>query len=66
VVALPGSASPDGEPGLAVPLSLEETPVGIVTADGVLGLKKVQLEGRRANSAEEFLRGYPQFIGSKL
>jgi hypothetical protein len=32
----------------------------------VLGLKNVQLEGRRANSAGEFLRGYPQFIGSKL
>jgi methionyl-tRNA formyltransferase len=65
-VALPGSASPGGEPGLVVPLSLGETPVGVVTADCVLGLKNVQLEGRRANSAGEFLRGYPQFIGSKL
>jgi methionyl-tRNA formyltransferase len=66
VVALPGLANFDGEPGLAVPLSLEKTPVGIVTADGVLGLKQVQLEGRRANNSREFLRGYPQFIGSKL
>jgi methionyl-tRNA formyltransferase len=66
VAALPTSAGPKGEPGLAVPLSLEETPVGIITADGILGLKQVQLEGRRANTAGEFLRGYPQFIGSKL
>jgi methionyl-tRNA formyltransferase len=66
VEAVPGPTTPGGEPGLVVPLSLEETPVGIVTADGMLGLKRVQLEGRRANSAGEFLRGYPQFIGSKL
>ena len=66
VAALPGSPSLNREPGLVVPLFLEETPVGIVTADGVLGLKRLQLEGRRANSASEFLRGYPHFIGSKL
>ena len=66
VEAVPDPTTPGGEPGLVVPLSLEETPVGIVTADGVLGLKRVQLEGRRANSAGEFLRGHPQFIGSKL
>lgn len=66
VIALPGPASPGGEPGLVAPLSLEEAPAGVVTTDGMLGLKRVQLEGRRANSAGEFLRGYPQFIGSKL
>jgi len=29
-------------------------------------LKTIQVEGRRAQSAAEFLRGRPQFIGSQL
>jgi len=47
-------------------LPLAESPVGIVTSDGVLGLKALQLEGRRATTAQEFVRGYPQFVGSRL
>ena len=66
VALIPDSAHANGEPGLVVSLSLPETPAGVVTADGVLGLKRLQLEGRRDNSAGEFLRGYPQLIGSKL
>lgn len=54
------------EPGLVVALPQDETPVGIVTADGVLGLKTLQLEGRRPAVARDFLQGYPQFVGSKL
>ncbi len=54
------------DPGLVVSLPSEETPAGIITADGVLGLKSVQLEGRRATSIAEFLRGYPAFISSRL
>ena len=54
------------DPGLVISLPSEETPAGIITADGILGLKAVQLEGRRATSIAEFLRGYPAFISSRL
>ncbi|MBA7709059.1 hypothetical protein ES703_117966 [subsurface metagenome] len=39
---------------------------GLQTGDGILGVVKVQLEGKRAMSAAEFLRGQRQFIGAKL
>ena len=38
----------------------------VSTGEGSLALKRVQLEGRRPVAAEEFLRGYPDFIGSVL
>jgi methionyl-tRNA formyltransferase len=66
VAARPRPDDAQYEPGLVIPLAREDTPVGIVTAEGVLGLKTLQLEGRRAAGAREFLRGYPQFAGSKL
>ncbi|MFC2040804.1 methionyl-tRNA formyltransferase [Chloroflexota bacterium] len=64
----------------AVPLSGEEKPdvgqvvalnqggavVGVNTGDGILGLLRVQLEGKQAMSAAEFLRGQRQFIGAVL
>lgn len=53
-------------PGLVVPLPLRDTPVGVGTSRGILGLKLVQLEGRRAVTAGEFLRGYPDFLYSQL
>ena len=39
---------------------------GVGTGDGLLGVLKVQLEGKRAISATEFLRGQRQFIGAIL
>jgi len=39
---------------------------GVGTGDGILGLLKVQLEGKRVVSAAEFLRGQRDFIGSVL
>jgi methionyl-tRNA formyltransferase len=53
-------------PGKVVRLDQVGTPAGIGTAQGVLGLKTVQLEGRSPTAAAEFLKGYPQFIGSQL
>jgi methionyl-tRNA formyltransferase len=53
-----------GQPGEVIPLPSGE--VGVQTGDGVLGLRRVQLEGRRAMSAEEFLRGQRRFIGALL
>jgi methionyl-tRNA formyltransferase len=40
--------------------------IGVVTGDGILRLIEVQLEGRRAMSAQDFCRGQPAFIGSTL
>jgi len=39
---------------------------GVYTGDGILGVSGVQLEGKRAMSAAEFLRGQRQFIGARL
>ena len=39
---------------------------GVGTGDGVLGVLKVQLAGKRVMSAAEFLRGQRQFIGTSL
>ena len=38
----------------------------VVTSEGMLGLNRVQLEGRRAVTGEEFLRGYPEVLGARL
>lgn len=40
--------------------------IGVVTGEGILRLKVVQLEGKRAMSAADFARGQPSFIGSVL
>ena len=66
VVALPSDDTPHTVPGQVVLLETEQVPVGVCCGQGLLGLKSVQLEGRRAISAGEFLRGHPQFIGARL
>jgi len=43
-----------------------EAAFGVSTGDGTLGVCQVQLEGKRAMSAAEFLRGQRQFIGAIL
>jgi len=43
-----------------------EAAFGVHTGEGILGVLKVQLEGKRAMSAAEFLRGQRQFIGATL
>jgi len=45
----------DGEPSLQV-----------VTGEGMLVIDRLQLEGKKAMSAGEFLRGYPQIVGDVL
>jgi len=39
---------------------------GVFTGGGILGVLRVQLEGKRAMSAAEFLRGQREFIGAIL
>lgn len=65
VVPLYGEIS--GQPGEVIALSPPATAmVGVGTGDGVLGLLGVQLEGKREMSADEFMRGQRDFIGSRL
>jgi methionyl-tRNA formyltransferase len=62
-IPLPGG----GEPGRVI--AIKETqgaPVGVQAGEGVLGLLQLQLEGKRAMSAEEFVRGQRGFIGALL
>ncbi len=68
VAALEGAAwdLPAAAPGQVVALPTGDAPVAIGTAQGILALKRVQLEGRRPTTAAEFLRGYPDFMGSWL
>jgi methionyl-tRNA formyltransferase len=40
--------------------------VGVVTGDGILGLNRVQLEGKRDVDARDFLQGHEGFQGSVL
>jgi methionyl-tRNA formyltransferase len=48
-------------------IALPEPPgVGVVTGEGILGLCKVQLEGRCEMSVDDFIRGKRDFIGCVL
>jgi methionyl-tRNA formyltransferase len=50
--------------GLVV--KLDDGSIGVVTGEGVLALKEIQLAGRKAMKAEDFVRGQPKFIGAVL
>jgi methionyl-tRNA formyltransferase len=64
VVPLPGKS---GSPGKVIALSPPApATVGVQTGDGVLGLLRVHLEGKREMSADEFVRGQRDFVGSLL
>jgi len=52
--------------GQVVAARKEGVAFGVNTGNGVLGLLKVQLEGKRAMPAADFLRGQRQFIGAIL
>ena len=64
---LPLEGGKAGEAGKVIALT-QPAPaaVGVETVDGVLGLLRVQLEGKREMSAEEFIRGHRDFVGSRL
>ena len=62
-VTLPGMTSKAGQ---VVALDRKGAAFGVHTGDGILGVLKVQLEGKQAMSAAEFLRGQREFIGAVL
>jgi len=55
-----------GEPGRVLILKDPQAYVGVQTGEGILGLLQIQLEGKRAMVAEEFVRGQRNFVGSTL
>lgn len=60
---LPGS----GEPGHVVAVQEKQgISLGVQTGEGILGLRQLQLEGKRVMTAEEFVRGQKDFIGAFL
>lgn len=61
VAPVPGAAA---EPGLVTNAGGEEIVIG--TGDGLLAVRRLQMAGRRATGAPEFLRGYPEFKGARL
>ncbi len=67
-VPLPGEKTLEVGQVVALPRIAEEPGAvfGVGTGDGILGVLKVQLEGKRAMSAAEFLRGQREFIGAML
>lgn len=70
IAAVPLTGGKDLEVGRVVALTPTpggpEAVFGVNTGDGILGICQVQLEGKRAMSAAEFLRGQRQFIGEML
>ena len=70
IEAVPLSAKASGETGKVVALLSDQmqsgASFGIVTGNGLLGVLKVQIEGKRAITAGEFVRGQRDFIGAIL
>jgi methionyl-tRNA formyltransferase len=52
--------------GQVVSLNQKEAAFGVGTGEGMLGIVQVQLEGKRAMTSAEFLRGQHQIIGEVL
>ncbi|MGB2815559.1 MAG: methionyl-tRNA formyltransferase [Dehalococcoidales bacterium] len=52
--------------GEVVALKQEGVPFGVSTREGILGVVRVQLQGKRALPAVDFLRGQRQLIGALL
>ena len=63
--AWPGGKSEEAGKVVALPPGAKAT-IGVQTRDGVLGLVRVQQEGKRAMVAEDFIRGHSDFMGSNL
>ncbi len=54
------------EAGRVVALKGRAAAFGVITGDGILGVVRVQMEGKRVMSAAEFLHGQRDFIGAVL
>lgn len=66
IEAVPVSPNMAAAPGLVVSLTGQETELGVGTGDGILGIVRAQLEGKKAMSAADFLHGHRQLVGDRL
>ena len=64
IEARPLDVSTGARPGTVV--RVDDVALGVVCGAGTLELVTIQIEGRRAATAGEFVRGYGSFVGSKL
>jgi len=65
IEAAPLAGEKTPEVGLVVALD-SKSGFGVATGDGILAISRVQLEGKKAMPAAEFLRGQREFIGAGL
>ena len=65
-VSYHGVDSSKWEPGTVFQTDDPELLADVATSEGFLGLKTIQLEGKRPVGVKDFLNGAPDFIGSKL
>jgi len=56
----------DDEPGSVIKLGEADADIGVMTGNGILLLRTVQLEGKRPNSIPDFVHGHNNFAGSIL
>ena len=54
----------DGAPGTVV--RLDDSTIAVLTGSGAVEVQSLQMEGRRATGATDFVRGYGDFVGSIL
>ena len=54
----------DGTPGTVA--RLDDSTIAVIAGEGALAMERIQLEGRQAMSAADFIRGYGDFISSTL
>ena len=53
-----------GTPGTVV--RLDDSTIAVLTGSGAVEVQSLQMEGRRAMSATEFVQGYRDFVGSTM
>ena len=64
---MPVDEGADAEVGKVIALPpTAPAAVGVQTGEGILGMLRVQLEGKREMEAREFLIGHRDFVGSLL
>jgi methionyl-tRNA formyltransferase len=64
--AVPLDGGENQESGSVVVVKDGAAALGVITGDGILGVIKVQLEGKKVVTAKEFLNGQRQIIGAVL
>jgi methionyl-tRNA formyltransferase len=66
VEAAPLAGDATKETGLVIVVKEGAAAFGVTTGDGILGVIKVQLEGKKIVTSKEFLNGQRQIIGAVL